>query len=249
LDALEDLPLVSTLKNVVILTSGLSGSSPLTGLLTRAGYWTGSTFKKSDYDTYENVDLIELNKRIFREANFDGKTDTFSAEAIDRIASLGETVDSRPFRDFVRSCNEHRPWIWKDPRLWLTIRFWNRFLDLDSTSFLLLTREDTQAWISMIIRRQIWTYACCKRYAHQINASIEQFLRDSGTNYHELCFEELIVRPHETISALNGFLGTHLGVEDLEAIYTKPLYRRPRGFGDFVKASLIYAKNYGSRRP
>ncbi len=48
-------------RNVIILTSGLTGSSVLSGLISRGGFWTGDTHKKEDYDTYENKRLIELN--------------------------------------------------------------------------------------------------------------------------------------------------------------------------------------------
>ena len=60
-------------KNVIILTYGLSGSSVLTGLLVRGGYWPGAkTYVKPDYDTFENVRLIELNKQLFAAAKFSG---------------------------------------------------------------------------------------------------------------------------------------------------------------------------------
>ena len=43
--------------NVIILTGGLTGSSVLAGVLAAAGYWSGEdTFKKRDYNTYENAD-------------------------------------------------------------------------------------------------------------------------------------------------------------------------------------------------
>ena len=47
--------------NTIILTSGLTGSSVLTGLLARGGFWAGDrTAKKKDYDTFENEELIRL---------------------------------------------------------------------------------------------------------------------------------------------------------------------------------------------
>src|ERR1700686_3366711 len=59
--------------NVIILTSGLTGSSVLTGLIARAGYWPGDrTHKKKEFDTYENEELIDLNRRIFEQANYHG---------------------------------------------------------------------------------------------------------------------------------------------------------------------------------
>ena len=37
-------PMSKLNPNVIILTSGISGSSVLTGLISRAGYWTGDNY-------------------------------------------------------------------------------------------------------------------------------------------------------------------------------------------------------------
>ena len=58
---------------VIILTSGLSGSSVVSNLISRGGYWTGdSTHQKRDYNTYENEALIELNQKLFELAGYNG---------------------------------------------------------------------------------------------------------------------------------------------------------------------------------
>src|SRR5713226_606371 len=49
------------------------------------------------------------------------------------------TFDDSPYREFLAKCDEHRPWVWKDPRLWLTIYFWKSLLSLDQCRFILLT--------------------------------------------------------------------------------------------------------------
>lgn len=60
-------------RNVIILTHGWTGSSVFTGLIGKAGYWYGDrTFQKHDYDTHENVELIELNKRMLTELGYTG---------------------------------------------------------------------------------------------------------------------------------------------------------------------------------
>jgi hypothetical protein len=126
-------------KNVIILTSGLSGSSVLTGLISRAGYWIGDeTFRKAEYDTNENKELIELNLRLFGEAGYKGNyLLEFSQPAMNAIAALEGKIDLSAYRSFVTKCDEHGPWIWKDPRLWLTIRFWKNLLDLEQCRFML----------------------------------------------------------------------------------------------------------------
>lgn len=237
-------------KNVIVLTYGLSGSSVLTGLLVRGGYWPGEkTYVKPDYDTFENLKLIELNKKLFAAAQFHGNYENaYSNEALEAITRLRETQDPTPFRQLIAECNAHAPWVWKDPRLWLTIRFWAEFLDFDSIRFLVLTRTPLQSWISYNLRRQVQSYAYARRYCEQIEASIAQFLDERRLSRLELLFDDLIMRPEPTIGRINDYLGTTLAVSDLEAVYNQPLRKSPRSVLDLAKAALIYARNYGERQ-
>jgi len=240
-------------KNVIILTSGLSGSSVLTGLIARAGYWPGeTTFRKQHYEiyeTYENQRLIDLNRQLFQGAGYTGNYQVeFSAPAMQEIAALEGKIDCREYRSFLQECDAHRPWIWKDPRLWLTIRFWKKFLDYSHCQFLLLTRGAMQSWVSATLRRQIMTYRYSKTYEGEIRQSITEFLDGERLPYLHVEYERLICRPDDTIAELNHYLGTELKVVDLSKVYHKPLYRSPRNsLGKHVKASLIYLKNYSER--
>jgi len=237
-------------KNVIILTSGLSGSSVLTGLIARAGYWTGEeTFRKADYETNENLKLIELNLRLFETAGYKGNyLLEFSPQALNSIAALHGRIESAPYRSFIKQCDEHQPWIWKDPRLWLTIRFWKDLLDLDQCQFILLTRGTVQSWISSTLRRQITTYRYSKRYEENIKTSALQFLTENRLPYLSVSYEELIERPVETIRRLNEYLETALIIQDLKTVYHKPLFRNPRNsLLKHMKAILIYLKNYAER--
>lgn len=235
-------------RNVIILTSGLSGSSVLTGLIARAGYWTGDTYRKRDYETFENRELIQLNLTLFERAAFTGNyLVEFSSEAINRIAGLSCNGDE-PYSRFIEKCNQHRPWVWKDPRLWLTIRFWARHLHLDDCRFILLTRSLTQSWVSQILRRQIVSYQYSKFYEAGVQQSILKFFAANTLPYLHLRYEDLILRPPDAIQQLNRFLETELIVADLEQVYHKPLYKNPRSsWGNHMKAVAIYAKNYSQR--
>jgi len=237
-------------KNLIILTSGLSGSSVLTGLIAQAGYWTGNaTFKKQDYDTYENRDLIELNLRLFRLADYKGNyLLEFSPRAVESVAALHGRIDDSDFRAFLAECERHQPWIWKDPRLWLTIRYWQNLLDLSSCNFILLTRGPMQSWVSSILRRQITTYRYSRAYERSIQESAVAFLEEARLPYLHVTYEGLIMHPAETIERLNRHLDAGLTVDDLRAIYHKPLYKNPRSsLLKHVKAIMIYVKNYSER--
>jgi hypothetical protein len=237
-------------RNAIVLTSGLTGSSVLAGLISRAGYWVGDdTQKKEDYDTYENKELIELNLRLFREAGYRGNyLVEFSPEAMARVGSLHGQIDPSAYQQFVKKCADHRPWIWKDPRLWMTIRFWKHFLDSQDCRYILLTRGSVQSWVSATLRRQIRSYRSLKSYEARIQSSVLAFLKETKASYLHVSYEELIRHPARTIDQLNGHLETGLTVADLKSVYHKPLYENPRAsYGNYLKAALIYLKNYSER--
>jgi len=236
--------------NAIVLTSGLSGSSVLTGLLCRAGLWKGeSTHKKPQYDTYENEELIALNSKLFKAAGYAGNyMMEYSEAALQRLSVLHGEIDLRPYREFVQKCEHYRPWIWKDPRLWLTIRFWKNLLPLPACRFILLTRDATQTWISQTLRRQITTYRYSKNYEDCIQRSALRFFQENAVPYLTVRYEDLIVHPGETITRLNAHLGTDLGVEDLKKVYRKPLHKSPRSsWVKHLQAVAIYLRNYSQR--
>src|SRR5580704_9956420 len=183
-------------KNVIILTSGLSGSSVLTGLVARAGFWTGEvTFRKqgpSAYETFENQALVDLNRKLLDQAGCgDSFLMEFSASAIQRVSALYPHIECGPYRAFIEQCGARQPWVWKDPRLWQTIRFWRNFLDLDRCRFILLTRASMQSWVSATLRRQIMTYRYSKEYEGSIKNSILEFFKDHKLSHLELGYEDL----------------------------------------------------------
>jgi hypothetical protein len=236
-------------KNVIVLTSGITGSSVLAGFLARSGYWAGDATHKKEYDTYENVELIDLNLQICQQAGYRGNyTKIFTPDAIARIASMSETGDEDIYRRFVEKCDQHRPWVWKDPRLWLTIRFWKKHLNLEECRFILLTRDLMHAWVSVTLRRDIRSYGSFKQYELSVRDSIIDFLTTNKLPYLHVTYENLIARPQETIGEMNRSLGTNLTVDDLKGVYRGSLYKVPGSTGlDRLKAGLIYLKNYSER--
>jgi hypothetical protein len=138
--------------------------------------------------------------------------------------------------------------VWKDPRLWITVRIWSRILDLSAVRLVVVDRDPLQQWVAMTLRRQIQTYGHASAYNAGILGSIDEFLSERGLSFLRLRFEDLIRDPDAQIRRLNEHLGTRLEVADLQAVYRGMLYRNPRGIRDALKALAIYAKNYASRR-
>ena len=167
----------------------------LTGLIARQNYWTGVDTVKKEYDTFENIDLVRLNKRLIAEVGFSGPyTMEFHQEPLDRIAALNPAVNGTPYREFLGECGRREPWIWKDPRLWLTIRYWNRLLDWSRCKAIVLTRDLRHHWVSMTLRRQIQSFAAMKRYETSIERSLLQFVDSGGIDRYDSALR--ISSPH-----------------------------------------------------
>jgi len=237
-------------KNVIILTHGWTGSSVFTALISKANYWCGNdTFQKSDYNTYENIELVKLNDQLLEDLGYEGNREheVMTSEVIDELARKADTIDLTPYKEFVERCQEHKPWIWKDPRLSHTINIWARFLNLDETAFIILTRDSEQAWITSNLRRHIQSQEFTKNYNSGITNTIKKFLDDNTQEYLEFEFEDLQLTPEDTIAKLNEFLDINLTMEDLISIYKFPLYKKTKGLKDKLTAWLIYLKNYRYR--
>jgi hypothetical protein len=237
------------IDNVIILTGGLTGSSALAGLLTAAGYWCGEdTFKKSDYNTYENSELIRLNRQLMQRVSAgDEYTSVFLPQAIRGIAALQGTEPDAEYRAFMADCDRHAPWVWKDPRLWLTIRFWRPLVDWNRTRVLLLSRDPLQSWISTIQRRQIQSYAYLTRYNSDIQSSLREFLGSNRIDFLPVQYESLVMTPELELARIGSYLGRPLTLAHLTSTYTGPLRRKPKDWRDGIKAALIFLKNFSER--
>jgi hypothetical protein len=235
--------------SVIILTGGLTGSSALAGLLGAAGYWTGEdTFRKRDYNTYENAELIRLNRQLMARVSVDESyTMRFVPQAIDEIAALAGREPDDEYRGLVAECESHAPWMWKDPRLWLTIRFWSHLLPWSRVRVLLLSRDPLQAWISCTQRRQIQTYGYSRRYNESIQCSLREFLEQHSIRYLPVLFEDLIVRPEREVERLGRFLDASITMDHLRSTYEGRLHRKAKSPADALEAGLIYLKNYRER--
>jgi hypothetical protein len=238
------------MKNVIVLTSGLSGSSVLASLLVTAGFWPGiQTHKKKDYDTFENTELVRLNKKLIdaMPLKFNYTTE-FDPEILNRMESIYQEIDIQEFRSFIEDCNRHAPWIWKDPRLWFTIRFWKHLIDLEKCCFVLLSRDPLQNWISTTLRKQIQSYKYSIAYNKFVYDTIIDFFKTEMADFMEIQYETLIVNPENSLDRLNQFLDISLTTKELSNIYKGSLYKKPKTWFDMVKASLIYAKNFSYRK-
>lgn len=237
------------MKNIIVLTSGLSGSSVVTNLLSKAGYWTGDlTCQKTDYNTHENSQLVYLNDLLLKTVDYDKSYSVIvNSLKVTDVELLFDTIDLSPFKALINQCEKSKPWVWKDPRLWVTMPFWIQLLEKDSFHVVFVDRSVSQRWISELLRKNVQTYSYCKQYNFQIEQLIKKFIANHELKSCDVLFDHLVEQPRNTLLLINQFLGSSLTMDDLLAVYNKPLYKKVRGVNNLLQAVLIYLKNYQTR--
>ena len=241
-------------NNVIVLTTGLSGSSLVTSFIAQAGYWTGDeTVVKNNstgnYNTYENKRLIELNTQLMNTVSYVYNNDAqFHNQAHVIFEEAANEVDKNEYMNFINYCNSKGKWIWKDPRLWITIGFWQSIINKNSTKFILLYRDPLSLWISLLNKRQIVSYSYLKHKEKESRDELRGYLEAQGYDYHLLCYDELIELPQNVIPGLNEYLNVSLSIADLDNVYKGNLGDKTWSYKKLVLAILIYIKNIHLRR-
>lgn len=239
-------------QNVIVLTTGLSGSSVLTALIARAGYWLGDeTIVKDNsaghYDTFENSHLVELNIQLWQSMGLELSDESFHCERyFSKFCNESQNVDTSDYLSFIDSCNEHGPWVWKDPRLWISLGYWLPLLEKSQgkdIKFVVLTRNSLSLWISFLLKRKVVHYTTLKNSERKSKDRICQFLSSKGHDYVEVNYNELISEPKPAIEKLNKYLNSSLSLEDLKKVYKGKIPAKTWRIKDLVIASLIYIKN------
>lgn len=237
--------------NVIILTTGISGSSVLTGFLAESGFWAGDDTVYKDnltgkYETYENIKLVDLNNLLVKEAGveFEGKA-RYAPNARDRLNDLYTEIDTTQYNRFIEECNSHSPWIWKDPRLFLTIGFWRNCLDLTNTKVIVLHRNSYELWKSLTIKRIIYSYRYLKNTEDKTRQELLNYLESNNFSYISLEYDQFTSDLVSSIKKLDEFIGMNLKKENWDKIY-KPTSKYSR-YKRTLLALLIYIKNYKSR--
>ena len=242
-----------TTNNVIVLTTGLSGSSLVSGFISRAGYWTGGeTVNKNNftgtYDTYENKKLIDLNVEIISTLSYAYNNDALYHKGGHLYFEReSKNINDIKYIDFIKECNNQGRWLWKDPRLWLTIGYWYKLLD-NNTKYIILYRELTSLWTSLLNKRDIVSYNYLSKVEKKSRESMKGFLKSKNIEFYQLCYDNLVMTPEPVIEKLNEYLGVDLTISDLQCVFKGTLGQKTWNAKKLIKAMLIFAKNYSERR-
>lgn len=205
------------MKNVIILGAGRTGSSFLAGLIAHKRFYINkkkipSRGSYPDGD-YENPDLIALNKKILKDSGY-GFSKAMPEEAanIEAISQLAKYSSNHLYIDFLKKCEDKKPWLWKDPRLCYTIHFWDNLICKDDINFILITRDPYLVFRSHSKFRIKYSKADIIKNYYAQNASINKYLRNNRINALLMDYSEL--KHTDIIEKLNNYLKTSISIDD-----------------------------------
>ena len=168
----------------------------------------------------------------------------YDAELFDRLTNETISLDKSRFIKFISYCQQHDKWIWKDPRLWLTLGFWAPLLSECNVTFIVLSRQPLSLWVSMLNKRQLVSYFVLKTLEEKSNKRIQSYLVSEGFTYSLLKYEMLIQQPELEIDRLNCFLNSSLSLQNFTKVYRGNIGDKTYNLKALLKAVLIFIKNY-----
>ncbi len=237
-------------SNIVVLTTGLSGSSVVTGFIAQKDYWLGDkTIFKSNasgrYETYENEKLVELNNELLATLNVElTESSWYDIDLFERIRKSHNEVNTKKFVEFINYCQQHGKWIWKDPRLWVTMGFWGELLRGCDIKYIIVSRQPISLWVSLISKRQIVSYSKLRVSERNSHDRIVRYLNDCGFPNITMNYDKLVEHPQTEIKKLNHFLNSNYTLKMFSDLYKGKVGGKTFSNKNFFKAVLIYIKNY-----
>lgn len=209
-------------KNVIVLGMARSGTSLTAGIFGRKGYYVapeaaGEKMPTDDANPtgyWEAVGLIERNVELYRAVGFGGHN-SWGPERIDE-AAIEQLAHLQPLpghREFITSYDAHRPWVWKDPRLCLTLSYWWPLLSADDTRVLFLDRDPDEIHRSFM---RVQFVPREQESRERVFGLIEQHTRSAKKILEQLSIPHLVVqhrRYFEDADALARELGDFLELD------------------------------------
>lgn len=218
--------------NILIVGMARSGTSMTAAILARKGYYVGSIanthLRDGDDDNpdgyFEADDLVASNVEVLRRAGFKFHNtwmyELISQQAVSRINTLHPLLEHRRF---VESYQSRTPWLWKDPRLCFTLRYWWQLMNPNTTGVVFVKRDPTAIYRSFL--RLGWCRGGAAERA-KVRRCVDAHTRAAANAVHSLRIPHIVIdyseyldRPGDVAMRLAGFCGIKLAVLDLNVRY------------------------------
>lgn len=229
------------LKNVVVAGVPRSGTSMTAGVYARQGYYVTPDETRdlvqedatNPMGYWESQTLIERNVEVLRAVDFPfHNTWGFDPIAPEQVARIAELEPLPGHRRFVEEYAEHAPWLWKDPRLCLTLSYWWKVLPAADTAVVVVRRDSDEVYRSF---RRVQFTKPERESREDIDAMIEQHMatlwaaiEHHGIPYAVVDHRDFFEDPGSAARTLGDAAGLKLESEDLH-VRTELNHSTPAG--------------------
>ena len=239
------------MKNIIILGPGRTGSSILSGIISRNRYYINleSIESRKAYPDgdYENPELVELNKKLYHAGGH--KWDRLEpGQKIDlrALENLAKSDDIDEYKAFITKCNQHEPWLWKDPRLVFTMYFWKHLIDMKNVIFITISRDPYLIFRShskyqiSFTKKQIY-----QRYQYEFD-TMNQFIKKHRIDALNVDYREFW-KKSQLLEKLNHHLDINVTEADYDSVVRKDIKKKKEGrYKFFLRYTLGASRLYFS---
>jgi hypothetical protein len=249
-----------TLKNIIILGAGRSGTSMTAGLFSKAGYYLGDNYLgKSDSNPkgfFEDREINQINETILKTAvptypeiirKYLFPSVTFhNARWLARITPGKKLKSDKHIDERITERLSHVPFCYKDPRFSYSLPIWIPFLD-NNTVFICVFRDPVKTARSIVkeckssealsplemnekIALSVWSLM----YTHVLHSYDKDNNKKRWLFIH---FDQII--SGQSFNTIQKFTGA-----DIDYSFPENRYSRSRSTNEkqSVKLSMIYSK-------
>lgn len=211
-------------RNVIVVGPPRSGTSLTSDVFHRQGFHAGEGLRSGDdynpFGYFEAEDLIAANVSLFEAVGFPHHN-TWMFETIkpQQIAAIGQLPVQEEHRQLLARWNEHTPWMWKDPRFSITLRYWAQLIDWKNCGVVLTERSAEDVYWSW--RRKGW----CEGTPEARAATLERIdthartarkvVNELGLPHIRIEYSEYARCPETVAERISEFAGLKLTASDL----------------------------------
>lgn len=215
-------------RNILVVGVPRSGTSLTSAVFSRKGYHVGWIEKDSGrigdegnpFGYFEADDVIARNVEILQRAGY-SEDNTWLRAMIteEEIGQIDALEPSQAHREFIRQYGTHAPWIWKDPRLTLTLPYWWKILDARTTGVIVVWRDPEESYQSFV--RCGWyqpSEQAREEVLHRIDVHLNaarRAIEKYSIPHITIHYDEYLKQPEIVVRRIGEFCGLRLEVRDL----------------------------------
>jgi hypothetical protein len=215
---------MKTARNAIIVGLPRSGTSLTAGIFVNKNYRTPQDLLPSNdanpFGYWEAESLNDHNAAILGAAGFPfHNTWMFDRIPPEQARKIYELSPSPEHKRYLQAFEQHRPWVWKDPRFCYTLAYWWPMMDPKTTG-VLLVRRTTDA-IFRSFNRLDWSRPLAQGkddFHARVDEHIEAAraaIRTFDIPCVEIDYDEFLDAPERVAGRLSDFFGIPVTAADL----------------------------------